>query len=54
MYTNPAPLAATVDALRNGQHSLSLYLEQMNKRITQVNPQVEALLVEPRNHTLAQ
>lgn len=51
MYTNPAPLAATVDALRNGQHSLSLYLEQMNKRITQVNPQVEALLVEPERIT---
>ncbi|MFN8487548.1 MAG: amidase [Caldilineaceae bacterium] len=51
MFTNSAPLAATVDALRNGQHSLSLYLEQMNKRIAQVNPQIEALLVEPERIT---
>jgi Asp-tRNA(Asn)/Glu-tRNA(Gln) amidotransferase A subunit family amidase len=47
MYTNPAPLAPTVDALRDGQHSLSLYLEQMGKRIEQVEPHVHALLPEP-------
>src|SRR4051812_34802239 len=47
MYTNPAPLAATVDALRNGQHSLSLYLEQVHKRLDQVDPQVQAFLPEP-------
>lgn len=47
MYTNPAPLAATVEALRHGQHSLSLYLEQINKRFDQVEPQVQAWLPEP-------
>ncbi|MEZ4864129.1 MAG: amidase [Caldilineaceae bacterium] len=46
MYIHPAPLAAAVQALRDGQHSLSLYLEQMCRRIDQVNPHVEALLPE--------
>ncbi len=45
-YNNAAPLAATIDLLRNGQHSLSLYLEQMGKRLAQVEPQVQALLPE--------
>ncbi len=46
-YRNPAHLATTVDALRNGQHSLSLYLDQMNRRMAQVEPHVQALLPEP-------
>lgn len=47
MYLNSAPLAETVHALRDDQHSLSLYLEQMAQRIAAVNPAVEALLPEP-------
>ena len=47
MFTNPAPLAATVDELRTGQHSLSLYLEQQCLRIDRVEPHVAALLPEP-------
>ncbi|CAN5875227.1 amidase [soil metagenome] len=46
-YSNAAPLAPTIDALRNGQHSLSLYLDQMGRRIAQVEPHVQALLPEP-------
>lgn len=47
MYLTAAPLAATVEHLREGQYSLSLYLEEMGKRIAEVNPQIEALLPEP-------
>ena len=47
MFTNPAPLAQTVDSLRRGQHSLSLYIEQTCLRIDRVEPHVEALLPEP-------
>jgi Asp-tRNA(Asn)/Glu-tRNA(Gln) amidotransferase A subunit family amidase len=47
MFTNPAPLAETVDSLRHGQHSLSLYLEQTCLRINRVEPHVKALLPEP-------
>ncbi|MEZ4582609.1 MAG: amidase, partial [Caldilineaceae bacterium] len=47
MFTNPAPLAATVDELRTGQHSLSLYIEQQCLRIDRVEPHVAALLPEP-------
>ena len=46
MFINPAPLAETVADLRTGQHSLSLYLEQMNLRIARVDPHVQALLAE--------
>ena len=47
MFTNPAPLAATVDELRTGQHSLSLYIEQQCLRIDRVELHVAALLPEP-------
>ncbi len=47
MYLNAAPLAETVQTLREDQYSLSIYLEQMHKRIADVNPQIEALLPEP-------
>ena len=46
MYIYDAPLAATLHALQAGQHSLSLYLEEICRRIDQVNPVVEALLPE--------
>ncbi|MCX6050006.1 MAG: amidase [Chloroflexi bacterium] len=46
-YCNAAGLATTVDALRNGQHSLSLYLDQIGRRIAQVEPHIQALLPEP-------
>ena len=44
---NFAPLAATLEGLQRGQHSLSLYLEQACRRIDQVNPQLQAMLPEP-------
>ncbi|MDQ3249255.1 MAG: amidase family protein, partial [Chloroflexota bacterium] len=47
LYTNPAPLAATVDGLRTGQHSLSLYLDEMAARMDSFEPLVQALLPEP-------
>jgi Asp-tRNA(Asn)/Glu-tRNA(Gln) amidotransferase A subunit family amidase len=47
MFTNPAPLAETVDSLRQGQHSLSLFIEQTCLRINRVEPHIEALLAEP-------
>lgn len=47
MYTNSAPLAATVQQLRNNQTTLARYLDQMEQRMAAVNPQVEALLPEP-------
>lgn len=47
MFTNPAPLAEAVDALRTGQNSLSLYIEQTCLRIDRIEPHVEALLPEP-------
>ncbi|MBX3013538.1 MAG: amidase [Caldilineaceae bacterium] len=47
MYLHSAPLAETIQRLREDQYSLSLYLEQMNSRIATVNPSVEALLPEP-------
>ncbi len=46
MFTNPAPLAETVDSIRHGQHSLSLYIEQICLRINRVEPHVKALLPE--------
>ena len=46
MYLNAAPLAATLDALQDGQHSFSLYLEQMCRRIDHVEPNVHAFLPE--------
>ncbi len=45
-YTHPAPLAPTVAKLRDGQHSLSLYIEQISERIELVEPHVQALLPE--------
>ncbi len=47
MFTNPAPLAQTVEELRGGQHSLSLYLEQQMLRLERVEPHVQALLADP-------
>lgn len=45
-YVHLAPLAATLDGLQQGQHSLSLYLEQMCRRIDQIDPQINAFLPE--------
>ncbi len=47
MYLNAAPLAEAIQTLRQDQYSLSIYLEQMNSRIDDVNPQIEAFLPEP-------
>lgn len=47
MILHPAPLAAALDALQVGQHSLSIYLEQMTRRIDEIDPQVHAFLPEP-------
>ncbi len=46
MQINEAPLAATLSALQQGQHSLSLYIETMCQRIEAVDPQVQAFLPE--------
>ena len=48
LYTNAAPLAATVASLRQGQHSFSLYLDQMGARIDTFDARVQALLPEPK------
>lgn len=45
-YINPAPLATTLDGLQQGQHSLSIYLEQMCRRIDQIDPNIHAFLPE--------
>ena len=47
LYTNAAPLAATVASLRQGQHSFSLYLDQIAARIDTYDAHVQALLPEP-------
>jgi Asp-tRNA(Asn)/Glu-tRNA(Gln) amidotransferase A subunit family amidase len=47
MLTNPAPLAATVEALRDGQVDLISYVDEMCDRIEKFDAQVEALLPEP-------
>lgn len=46
MYINRAPLGDTLHALHAGQHSLSLYLEEMHRRLELVNPHIEAFLEE--------
>jgi Asp-tRNA(Asn)/Glu-tRNA(Gln) amidotransferase A subunit family amidase len=45
-YLNSAPLATTLDGLQKGQHSLSIYLEQMCRRIDQIDPNIHAFLSE--------
>jgi Asp-tRNA(Asn)/Glu-tRNA(Gln) amidotransferase A subunit family amidase len=45
-YLNSAPLAATLEGLQQGQHSLSIYLEQMCRRIDQIDPEIHAFLPE--------
>jgi Asp-tRNA(Asn)/Glu-tRNA(Gln) amidotransferase A subunit family amidase len=46
MYVNNAPLAATLHSLQAGQHSLSLYLEEMHRRLELVDPHIHAFLPE--------
>lgn len=54
MLLNSAPLAATVDDLRDGGIDLHTYIDQMCDRIDELDPQVEAFLPEaerrPRLH----
>jgi hypothetical protein len=45
-YINSAPLAATLEGLQRGQHSLSIYLEQMCRRIEQIDPEIHAFLTD--------
>jgi Asp-tRNA(Asn)/Glu-tRNA(Gln) amidotransferase A subunit family amidase len=45
-YINSAPLAATLEGLQRGQHSLSIYLEQMCRRIDQIDPEIHAFLTD--------
>jgi Asp-tRNA(Asn)/Glu-tRNA(Gln) amidotransferase A subunit family amidase len=57
MLTNPAPLATTVEALREGQSNLISYVDEMCDRVEKFDAQVEAILPEPdrrnRLHTEA-
>ncbi len=46
MHINEARLAPALSSLQHGQHSLSLYIENMCKRIEAVNPDVQAFLPE--------
>ena len=46
MQIHEARLAPTLSSLQQGQHSLSLYVENMCKRIDSVNPQIQAFLPE--------
>lgn len=45
-YINSAPLASTLEGLQQGQHSLSIYLDQMCRRIEQIEPNIHAFLTE--------
>ena len=47
MLTNPAPLATTVKALRQGQIDLISYVDEMYDRVEKFDAQVEAILPEP-------
>ena len=47
MLTNPAPLAATVKALREGQVDPIAYVDDMCDRVEEFDGQVEAMLPEP-------
>jgi Asp-tRNA(Asn)/Glu-tRNA(Gln) amidotransferase A subunit family amidase len=46
MYTSTARLDEALHALQEGQHSLTLYVEQQCMRIEKVNPHLAALLPE--------
>ncbi len=45
-YLNPAELGQQLELLQRGQHSMSLYLEQMCRRIDHIDPEVKAMLPE--------
>jgi Asp-tRNA(Asn)/Glu-tRNA(Gln) amidotransferase A subunit family amidase len=47
MLTNPAPLATTVEALREGQVDLLAYVDEMCDRVEKLDAQIEAMLPEP-------
>ncbi len=47
MFTNPAPLDTTVEALKNGETDLIAYVDEICDRVEKLNPQVEAILPEP-------
>jgi Asp-tRNA(Asn)/Glu-tRNA(Gln) amidotransferase A subunit family amidase len=47
MFTNPAPLALTVEALRKGEAELIAYVDEMCDRVEKLDPEVEAILPEP-------
>lgn len=46
MLTNPAPLDATVEALRKGETDLIAYVDEMCDRLEKLDPEVEAILPE--------
>lgn len=53
MFINEAQLAPLLSSLQHGQHSLSLSIENICKRIENVDPHVQAFLPEPqRMHRL--
>jgi Asp-tRNA(Asn)/Glu-tRNA(Gln) amidotransferase A subunit family amidase len=46
MFTNPAPLALTVEALRKGEADLIAYVDEMCDRVEKLDSEVEAILPE--------
>jgi len=46
LHIQEAHLASTLSSLQQGQHSLSLYIDNSCKRIDAVNPEIEAFLPE--------
>ncbi len=47
MFTNPAALDPTVEALRKGETDLIAYVDEMCDRVEKLDAQVEAILPEP-------
>ncbi len=47
MFTHPAPLIATLEALHEGQVDLITYVDEVCDRVEKLDAQVEAILPEP-------
>ena len=47
-YAYPAPLSEALRSIQDHQHSLSVYVEELLRRIDLVDPHVQAFLAEPK------